>query len=207
MRLILTLFTTAALLATPAFAHARGFDSNLPASVTGPIKLEIVVSDDLAHRANNLPSKSSDRRSRRLGSSFANNGHYGDREIEFLIENMSDEILGDFAKRGITLSDTAATTLRVTIVDAKPNRPTFNQLSEDPSLSYQSFGAGGTEVTAEIISASGEVIGEADYDYYASLNDFPIGQAGTWSDAQRAFSRFSKTLSKKLAAAGAAGAS
>jgi hypothetical protein len=201
MRKFLTLLSAAAVLGTPAFAQARGFDADFSQAVAGPFKLEIVVSEDLAHRANNLPKKLSDRgSSSRLNAPFSNNGKYGDRAIEYLLEEMEEEIVEDFAKRGLTLSDSAPTLLRVTIVGAKPNRPTFNQLSKDASLSFQSFGTGGADMMAEFISAGGNVLGTAKYDYYSSFGDRPHIQAsGTWTDANRAFSRFSNKLSKTLA--------
>jgi len=93
MRKILTLFSAVALLAVPATAQARGLDFDISQPIAGPIKLEIVVSEDLAHRANNLPKKLSDRRSgSRISGSFSNNGHYGDREIEFLLEDLEEEL-------------------------------------------------------------------------------------------------------------------
>lgn len=200
MRKFLTLISATAVLATPAFAQARGFDADFSQAMTGPFKLEVVVSEDLAHRANNLPKKLSDRgTSSRLNSPFSNNGKYGDREIAYLQEEMQEEIVEDFSKRGLALSESAPTLLRITIVGAKPNRPTFNQLSKDASLSFQSFGIGGAEMTAEFISAGGNVIGTAEYDYYSSFGDRPNLQAsGTWTDANRAFSRFSNKLSKTL---------
>lgn len=200
MRDFFTVLPVAALLAVPTMAHAGGFDYNFSQTISGPMKLEIVVSDDLAHRANNLPEKLSDRPSRRLNASFGNNGHYGDKAITYLIKDLNEELVRDFAKRDIVLSNSAATTLRVTIEDAKPNRPTFRQLSKDPSLSFQSFGIGGAEVSAKIIGANGEVMGQAEYDLFPSLNDTPFQPKGTWVDARRAFDRFSKKLSKKLAA-------
>ena len=201
MRKLLTLISTAAILTTPAFAQARGFDADFSQAVTGPFKLEVIVSDDLAHRANNLPKKLSDRgTSSRLNSAYASNGKYGDRAIEDLLEEMHEEITGDFAKRGLVLSESAPTLLRITIVKAKPNRPTFNQLGEDPSLSFKSYGIGGAEVSAEFITAGGDVVGTAEYDYYSSFGDRPhLSASGVWTDADRAMSRFSKKLSKKLA--------
>lgn len=201
MRKFLTLILAAAIIGTPAFAQAHGFDSDFSQDITGPFKLEVVVSEDLAHRANNLPKKLSDRGSGgRLNSAFSNNGKYGDRAIEYLLEEMEEELVEDFAKRGLTLSDSASTLLRVTINEVKPNRPTFNQLKEDASLSFQSFGIGGADVSAEFVSASGTVIGTANYDYFSSFYERPAQTASTWTDANRAFSRFSKRLSKKLAA-------
>lgn len=204
MRIVTACLTAASLLATPALAEARGFDSDLNSSITGPLKIEVVVSEDLAHRANNLPKKLSDRGSHsRLNGTFSNNGYYGDREIEYLIEEMQEDLTKNFAKQGIVLSDNAPTLLRVTIEMAKPNRPTFRQLSKDASLSYDSFGIGGAEITAEVIAAGGTELGSASYDYYSSISDHPFGAVGTWSDANRSFSRFSKKLTKKLAALGA----
>lgn len=201
MRKILTFISAMALVATPALAQARGFDTTLSQAVTGPLKLEVIVSEDLAHRANNLPKKLSDRGStRRLNSAFANNGKYGDREIVRLLEDMQDELTEDFEKRGLILSESAPMILRVTINEVKPNRPTFNQLSKDASLSFQSYGIGGADISAEFISADGSVIGTAEYNYFSNFNDRPFRSAGTWSDAELAFSRFSKKLSKKLAA-------
>lgn len=200
MRQFLKIIPVAALLSIPAFAQARGFDADISPEAKGPFKLEVVVSEDLAHRANNLPKKLSDRGSNsRINSAFSNNGKYGDREIEYLIEEMKEELVEDFDKRGLMFSEDAPTLLRVTINSAKPNRPTFNQLSEEPSLSLQSFGIGGADMSAEIISADGTVIGTADYDFYSSFNERPLQALGTWSDANRSISRFSKKLSKKLA--------
>ncbi len=200
MRKLLACFTTAALLVTPAFAEARGFKSNLGTAITGPLKIEVVVSEDLAYRANNLPKKLSHRGSgSRLNSAFSNNGKYGDRAIAFLIDDIQDELVRDFAKRNIALSDSAPTLLRVTIEMAKPNRPTFNQLSEDPSLSFKSFGAGGAELSVEIIAANGDILGDATYDNYETLDQFTIQTGGTWYDASRTFSKFSNRLSKKIA--------
>ena len=176
MRKFLTFISAAALLATPAFAQARGFDSDFSRAVSGPFKLEVVASEDLAHRANNLPKKLSDRGSSRTrsNSGFSNNGHYGDRAIEYLLEEMEEDIERNFVKRGVSLSETAPTLLRVTINEVKPNRPTFNQLSVEPSLSFNSFGIGGADVTAEIVSSGGNVIGTANYDYFSSFNERAI---------------------------------
>jgi len=204
MRKILTLLSAAALLATPAISQARGFDSDFSQAITGPLKLEIIVSEDLAHRANNLPEKLTDRSARsRLNAAFASNGYYGDKEIVYLLEEMEEELREDFAKRGIALSDTAPTVLRVTIEKVRNNRPTIKQLSVDSSLSFSSFSIGGAEITADLTSASGEILGKAEYEYYSSFNDRPTQFARIWGDTRLAFSKFSRKLSKKLAKQGA----
>ena len=202
MRKFLTLFSAAALLATPALSHARGFDYDFSQAVNGPFKLEVVVSEELAHLANNLPKKLSDRsRGNRVTGGLSNNGKYGEREIEILLKRMQEKIARDFAKRDIQLSDSAATLLRVTINEVKPNRPTFSQRSSEPSLSFLNLAIGGADVSAEIIAADGGVIGTADYDYFSRFGDPHLRGTVTWSDTHRAFARFSKHLSKKLSRA------
>ena len=122
MRRILSLLTAAALVTFPATTMAQGLKSKLPKTLTGPIKLEIVVSEDLAHRANNLPKRVSQRGSQtRLNGSFTSNGKYGDGSITYLLNDLKEELVDDFAKRNIVLSDTAPTILKVTIEKVKPN--------------------------------------------------------------------------------------
>ena len=155
MHKLAAILTVAAGLTFSSQAEARGFKSDLSTTITGPINVEVVVSDDLAHRAENLPKRLSDRSaSRRLNAAFANNGKYGQKEIDRLIEEVNEDLARDFGKEGIAISENASTTLRVTLVMAKPNRPTFNQLSEDIGLSFSSVGVGGAEVTAEVIGAN-----------------------------------------------------
>ena len=204
MRRILSLLTAAALVTFPATAMAQGLKSKLPKTLTGPIKLEIVVSEDLAHRANNLPKRVSQRGSQtRLNGSFTSNGKYGDSSITYLLNDLKEELVDDFAKRNIVLSDTAPTILKVTIEKVKPNRPTFNQLKEDSNLSVRSYSIGGAEVSVDVATTTGESLGHAYYDYYTSLDERRFRSRNSWYDASEAFHSFSKQLSKKLAKAGA----
>ncbi|PZQ54030.1 MAG: hypothetical protein DI570_23485, partial [Phenylobacterium zucineum] len=47
--------------------------------------------------------------------------------------------------------------IELVLTDAKPNRPTFKQLSDTPGLSMESFGVGGASVEGRIIAADGAV--------------------------------------------------
>ena len=208
MRILTPILATALAVSLPTLAGAVGFESDLATTITGPIKVEVVVSEDLAHRAENLPKKLSDRGSgSRLNSPFSNNGKYGQRDVDRRVEELKEELADDFAKYGVQTSDTAPTLFRVTLEMVKPNRPTFNQLSQDSSLSFKSFGIGGAEISAELISAGGESLGTMDYDYYSTLNEYGFRPTGIWMDADRSISRFSKKATKKLAAMGAGGSS
>ena len=185
-------------LAAPALAKSVGFDTTVTAPLTSAVKIEVVIGEDMAHRANNLPEKISDRSSARgLRSGFAGNGFYGDRDIERLTERLESKLEQKLAKKGILISDTASTTLRITIEDAKPNRPTFNQLSVQPSLSFNSFANGGAELEAELIAAGGRSLGTMSYRYYET--DIRNAQQGEiWHDAYRAFGRFANKAAKTL---------
>jgi len=204
MRRTALILTSTALLLAPlsAVANSRGFDSTISAPVQAPIKIEVVLSEDLAFRANNLPKKLSDRGSgaRSLRSGFSGNGFYGDRSLNTLVEEVYEELNDDFARKGVLVSDDAAITLRVTLEDAKNNRPTFEQLSREPSLSFDSFGVGGAELSGELLDASGEPLGTISYRWFeTSIDRYGFAQAnGVWSDARRAISRFSKKTAKTL---------
>ena len=185
-------------LAAPALAKSYGFDTTVTSPLTSAVKIEVVFSEDMVHRANNLPKKIGDRSGARgLNSGFSGNGFYGDRDLERLTERLSVKLEQKFAKKGIEISDTASTVLRITIEDAKPNRPTFNQLSKQPGLSFQSFGNGGAELQAELIAAGGRSLGTMSYRYYE--NDIRYAKfGGTWNDTHRAFSRFAGKAAKTL---------
>jgi len=204
MRKILSLVSAAALIALPSTALAHGSKSDISDNIKGPIKVEITVSEDLAHRANNLPKKRSDRSSRpRKTGAFANYGKYGDDAIAYLLHDLKAELIDDFVKRDISFSETPATIIKVTIEKAKPNRPTANQLKHDGKLFFKSLSTGGAEVSVEVLSNTGEKLGHAHYDYYGSFGDTAINVRNSWYDASEAFHYFSKEFSKKLVKAGA----
>lgn len=169
---------------------------DLPAA--SAVKITISVSEDLAHRADHLPKKLRDRGSARSSrDGWAGNGHYGQRAIEHLRDDVRKELSDDMAKFGVQQSDNAAYELRITIVDAEPTRPTFKQLSKQPGLSYQSVGNGGATLKAELLDGSGNVLGQLDYDWYENNLRENYGFS-TWSDAERAISRFSRIAIKSL---------
>lgn len=185
--------------AAPALAKSRGFDSTVYAPLNSAVKIEVVLSEDMAHRANNLPEKLRDRNgARSFNSGFSGNGFYGDRDLERLTERLQSNLEKKLTKKGIEVSENAPTVLRITIEDAKPNRPTFTQLSKEPGLSYDSFGNGGAELQAELIAAGGQSMGTMSYKFYETdIRDARFG--GTWGDAHRAFGRFATRAARTLA--------
>ncbi len=200
MRKLLTasLLAMSLMASVPSFAKSFSFDSTITEPLTTSVKVEVVLSEDLAYRANNLPKKLSDRNgSRKLNSGFSNNGFYGEKDLQRLTDRLQSKIEQKFTKKGLTISDNAPTILRVTLENAKPNRPTFEQLSRESGLSFKSFGIGGAEITSELIADGGRSLGTIDYKWYENdIRDAQFG--GTWTDANQAFRRYASKAAKTL---------
>jgi hypothetical protein len=84
--------------------------------------------------------------------------------------------------------------LYLVIEDARPNRPTLQQMSKQPGLSFSSFGVGGARVSGEYRAKSGERT-PVDYSWYETdITRAPYHS--TWSDADTAFDRLADKLVK-----------
>ena len=180
-----------------AIAKNFGYSSTVTQPLTSAVKIEVVLSEDLAYRANNLPKKITDRNGRRLNSGFSSNGYYGDRDLKLLSEKLHAKLERRLSKKGIEVSDTASTIFRVTLTDVKPNRPTHEQLSRDVGLSFQSIALGGADIESEILAANGTSLGSINYRWYE--DDIADAQFGsTWTDAYRAFDKYARKAAKAL---------
>ena len=85
------------------------------------------------------------------------------------------------------------TTVRLVLTDLKPNRPTFQQLTDRPGLSlHESRSIGGAAIEGEVIAADGSAQ-PIQYDYFSPSIEWVIG-ASTWHDADRAFDGFARRL-------------
>jgi hypothetical protein len=113
---------------------------------------------------------------------------YGERERQTIQELITTNLQRELG--------TQATRVDLVINDAKPNRPTFKQLGDNPALSFQSFGIGGADVSGRAFDAQGNLLGEVQYDWYGDI--FWADTSWTWTDAERAFSRFSRLLAEKV---------
>ena len=119
---------------------------------------------------------------------------YGLREGEYLTRELTEDIERAFGSRMDTVGE-----INIVIEDARPNRPTFHQLGEEPGLSYQSFGIGGAKLSGEVLSADGDVLASID-GYRRYENDIRMVQGyATWTDANRTFSRFARKLNGEVA--------
>jgi hypothetical protein len=118
---------------------------------------------------------------------------YGIREANILTTALTSKIENQFARQGVK-----ADRVVVTIEDAKPNRPTFQQVSDKPGLDpIRSISIGGAHLVGIAYDASGKEIGTLDYDWYETDLSNVIA-ATTWSDARWTFDRFARRFADKL---------
>lgn len=115
---------------------------------------------------------------------------YGERDLAELQEDLAREVERALARpRGA-----APTHVDLVLEDAKPNRPTFEQLGREPSLSMRSIGIGGARVSGWATMRDGARV-PLRFSWYES--DIQNERAsGTWSDADRAFQMLAADLSR-----------
>ncbi|MBL8551458.1 MAG: hypothetical protein JNJ73_15845 [Hyphomonadaceae bacterium] len=124
---------------------------------------------------------------------------YGQREADYLRARI-DRALGQALAR-VGGEPTAGAPFRIetTIVAARPNRPTFRQLSDTPGLDYmRSFGTGGAELTAVLRDAAGAPVGEVTHRYYSYDIRYVYANT-TWHDAERAIQGFARKVANEYA--------
>jgi hypothetical protein len=115
---------------------------------------------------------------------------YGVRDIERLTAELQEEVSKSLA-HAARYEDAR---VELTLVDVKPNRPTFKQMGDKPGLSMQSFGIGGAEIEGRIVAADGAVT-PISYSWYETDIRQAYG-ATTWHDAQWTFDRFAGRLAR-----------
>lgn len=118
---------------------------------------------------------------------------YGPREGDKLASDIRKDLERELAKANV---DPAR--IEVTIEDAKPNRPTMQQMSDKPGLDMlRSKSVGGMDLTGVIYDASGNEIGKVEYDWYET-NIQNVMASSVWNDAGRASRRFAQELAEEL---------
>jgi len=109
---------------------------------------------------------------------------YGIKEGEYLSQRVRKDLERELAKAG---ADVAR--IDVTILDAKPSRPTFKQGLDVPGLDmFRSVSLGGMKLQAVAYDADGNASEPFEYKWYE--NDIRFAGLTTWQDARRASSRF-----------------
>ena len=117
---------------------------------------------------------------------------YGVKEGDYLADRVRKDLQRELARTGVNINR-----IDVTILDAKPSRPTFKQAGDMPGLDvHRSVSVGGMKLSAVTYDASGKASEPFEYKWFE--ND--IRQAGltTWQDARRASSRFASRFAKQV---------
>jgi len=106
----------------------------------------------------------------------------GDREVNEQIANLQSEVEKALDQRY------PGATANLVLKDLKPNRPTFQQVSDTPGLDpIRSISIGGASVEGEIVTADGERR-PVNFSYFSpNLRD--VWGYSVWRDADRAFER------------------
>ncbi|MFN7055613.1 hypothetical protein [Hyphomonas sp.] len=117
---------------------------------------------------------------------------YGLREGEVLSSRVERDLTRQLQRRGVDVSR-----IEVTILDARPSRPTFKQAGDQPGLDmFRSVSTGGMKLKAVAFDASGAPIGDLEYRWFE--NDITNAGLTTWQDAGRASDRFARRFVQSL---------
>lgn len=114
----------------------------------------------------------------------------GVREIDDLAKDLQKTV----EKRLARTSAYDGARIELVLVDAKPNRPTFKQLSDRPGLSLRSFSIGGATIEGRAIAPDGSVT-PLRYSYEEPDIRW-VRSFATWTDADMTFDRFAFQLSR-----------
>ena len=114
----------------------------------------------------------------------------GVRDVQSLADDLKREVGRSLARTGVL--DGAR--LELTLVDAKPNRPTMQQLGDRPGLSYESFSVGGATIEGKAIAVDGTVT-PLRYRWYETDIRWARDRT-TWADASTAIEQFAHRLAR-----------
>jgi hypothetical protein len=114
----------------------------------------------------------------------------GDRELDGLAADLRRSV-----ERRLP-ADQDGGVLTLVLDDARPNRPTAQQLMAIQGLSPESFGNGGATISGDYVGPDGRRIPIA-YSWYG--DDIRWARYGaTWADAEDAFDRLAVRLAKDV---------
>ncbi|HFB54994.1 MAG TPA: hypothetical protein ENJ46_03640 [Hellea balneolensis] len=135
--------------------------------------------------------------SRGLNNGFSGNGYLGQKDLDLLAARLKKKLAYQLSKSGVEGVEDAPNVLNIVIKDAVPSRPTFEQLSRQTSLSFNSFGNGGATFEGTM-THNGEDAGVISYAWYETDITRTGGRGSTWYDANYAIDRFSRKAGKSF---------
>ncbi len=124
----------------------------------------------------------------------------GEREAATLREMVASALTRELAGAGGEIAPAADVTIETLIVDARANRPTFQQLNDRTSLSYaDSIGTGGAELEAVLRASDGRELSRVSHRYYET--NLRFASLDQWGDARRAMRQFARKVAAAYRAA------
>ena len=114
----------------------------------------------------------------------------GARDVQQLADDLKRQVGRSLDRTGVL----NGARLELTLVDAKPNRPTFKQLTDQPGLSMESFGVGGATIEGKAVAVDGTVT-PLGYRWYETDIRNARYQT-TWGDADTAIYQFANRLAR-----------
>ena len=113
----------------------------------------------------------------------------GERDVRRQADRLAEVVRRALAREGRL--DGARIDLVLT--DLRPNRPTFEQMAQQPGLDgHRSLSIGGAAIEGSVTTADGEVL-PVRYDWYSNSIAEVRGYT-TWQDADRAYQRLASRL-------------
>jgi hypothetical protein len=123
---------------------------------------------------------------------------YGTREGDYLRRDVEQSVRAAIERRHVS---TNGITIEVSIVDARPNSPTMQQLAHRPGLDpILSFSVGGAELTAVLRNANGQQVAEVRHRKFNYSIDDVYPPTSTWHEAQYAIDQFAEKVADAYAA-------
>jgi hypothetical protein len=124
---------------------------------------------------------------------------YGVREVGYLSDYAQSEVSRALTKAGAEVG-TGGLRVEVTLLSARPSKPTFKQLGDRVGLDYyRSISLGGAKLQAKFIDASGAVVDTVDGGYYETDLQFAYALS-TWYDAERGIRSFARKVGQRYTA-------
>lgn len=114
-------------------------------------------------------------------------GDYGERDLQRLAADLEADVEKALVARGRLGGESR---LELVLTDARPSRPTFEQMARRPGLDMRSVSNGGAAIEGEEIGPDGRRR-PVKFSWYETDIRWARGKA-VWTDAEHAFDRFAR---------------
>lgn len=125
----------------------------------------------------------------------------GAGEADYLERRIQRALTRELTRTGGDIAANAPVTIETTLVDARANKPTLQQMADNTSLSYSgSISRGGAELVGILRGADGRELAQVSQRFYE--NDLRWASFTTWGDAERAIDFYARKMAAAYRDAG-----